>query len=108
VLPAEREPGGAFSRPGVDRGDRIRDWVAMVLVLLGALTYFTAHRGMGSVARDQTPTTTEAARRGEWKMVRWNRYERMSRVGIALVGAGVIVGVWSFARHAMGRGTTHA
>jgi hypothetical protein len=63
---------------------------------------------MGSVARDQTPTTTEAARRGEWKMVRWKKYERMSRVGIVLVGVGAVVGVWSFARHTMRRGSTHA
>jgi protein-S-isoprenylcysteine O-methyltransferase Ste14 len=108
VRPAENDAGAPLRRTSVARGDRIRDWVAMALVVIGALTYVTAHRGMGSVARDQTPTTAEAARRGEWKMVRWIRYERMSRVGIVLVGAGAIVGVWSFARHAMRRGVTHA
>jgi hypothetical protein len=93
----------------VHRADRIRDWIALSLVIAGALLYGTAHGGMDAVARDRTPTTAEAAARGEWKLARWNRYARMSRAGIVLVAAGAAVAVWSFARHAgRRRGTAHA
>jgi hypothetical protein len=87
----------------------VRDWIALGLVIAGALLYATAHRGMGIVARDRTPTTADASARGEWKMVRWNRYERMSRAGVLFVVTGATVAVWSFARHAARRrGTSHA
>jgi hypothetical protein len=81
----------------------VRDWLALGLVIVGALLYANAHRGMGALARDRTETTAEQSSRGEWKMVRWNRLERMSRVGIALVAAGAAGSVWSFARHARRR-----
>jgi hypothetical protein len=93
----------------VHRADRVRDWIALSLVIVGALLYGTAHRGMGTVARDRTPTTAEASARGEWKMVQWNNYERMSRAGVFFVAAGAAVAVWSFARHAVRRRrTAHA
>jgi hypothetical protein len=99
------EPGavGAPSPARVHRADRVRDWIALSLVVIGVLTYGTAHRGMGALARDRTPTTAEASARGEWKMVRWSKYARMSRAGVFLVVAGAAVGVWSFARHAARR-----
>lgn len=103
VPPAEAGASAAAPPARVHRADRIRDWIALGLVLLGALVYGVAHRGMGLVARDRTPTTAEAAARGEWKMVRWNRYERMSRAGLILVGSGAVVGAWSFVRHASRR-----
>jgi hypothetical protein len=83
----------------VHRADRIRDWMAVGLVIVGAIVYGAAHAGMGSLARDRTPTTTEQAARGEWKMVRWNRFDRLSRVGVGLVLAGAAVSILSFARH---------
>jgi hypothetical protein len=100
---AEPAAGGAGRPARVHRADRVRDWIALGLVVIGVLTYGTAHRGMGALARDRTPTTAEASARGEWKMVRWNKYARMSRAGIILVAAGAAVGVWSFARHAARR-----
>jgi hypothetical protein len=109
VPPAEGDAGGAVRSARVHRADRVRDWVALSLVIVGALLYGTAHRGMGAVARDRTPTTAEASARGDWKMVRWNKYERMSRAGVLLVAAGAAVAVWSFARHAARRrGAAHA
>jgi hypothetical protein len=109
VPPAEGDAAGAYGSVRVHRADRVRDWLALGLVIVGALLYGTAHRGMGAVARDRTPTTAEASARGEWKMVRWNKYERMSRSGVFLVAAGAAVAVWSFARHAVRRrGTAHA
>jgi hypothetical protein len=109
VPPAERGVDGAHRAVHVHSADRIRDWIAVTLVVAGALAYGAAHRGMGAVARDGTPTTAEASARGEWKMVRWNRYDRMSRGGILLVAAGAGVAVWSFARHARRRrGTADA
>jgi hypothetical protein len=103
VPPANAGESPAPRPARVHRADRVRDWIALGLVLLGALVYGVAHRGMGLVARDRTPTTAEAAARGEWKMVRWNRYERMSRTGVILVASGALVAAWSFARHATRR-----
>jgi hypothetical protein len=110
VPPADRDAAGTGAPARrVHRADRVRDWIALGLVIAGALLYGAAHRGMGSVARDRTPTTDEAAARGEWKMVRWNRFERMSRAGMVLVAAGAAVSIWSFARHAARRrGAEHA
>ena len=109
-MPPAEHAAGAGDRPArVHRADRIRDWVAVALVIFGVAVYGTAQRGMGAVARDRTPTTDEAAARGEWKMVRWNRFERMSRAGMVLVAAGAAVSIWSFARHAARRrGAEHA
>ena len=109
-MPAAERAAAGVTGPGrVHRADRLRDWIALALVVVGALLYAAAHRGMGSIARDRTPTTDQAAARGEWKMVRWNRFERMSRAGVVFVAAGAAVAVWSFARHAARRrGTEHA
>jgi hypothetical protein len=81
----------------------VRDWIALGLVIGGALLYGTAHVGMGSIARDRTPTTAEQSARGEWKMVRWNRFEKMSRAGVALVVVGAAGSLFSFAWHALRR-----
>jgi hypothetical protein len=83
----------------------VRDWIALGLVIAGALLYGTAHVGMGSIARDRTPTTAEQSARGEWKMVRWNRFEKLSRAGVALVVVGAAGSIFSFARHALRRRT---
>ncbi len=106
VPAAERAAGPGDRLARVHRADRIRDWVAVALVVLGVAVYGTAQRGMGAVARDRTLTTVEASARGEWKMVQWNRYERMSRAGVVLVAAGAIAGIWSFTRHAARRART--
>lgn len=103
MLDAERNGVSAVGVPRVHRADRIRDWLALGLVIAGALLYGTAHAGMGSIARDRTPTTAEQSARGDWKMVRWNRFERMSRAGVALVVVGAAVSVLSFMRHARRR-----
>jgi hypothetical protein len=109
VPDAERSGVAAVSAPRVHRADRVRDWLALGLVLAGALLYGTAQSGMGTLARDRTPTTAEQSARGEWKMVRWNRFYKMSRAGIALVVAGGAVAVFSFAVHARRRrGSSHA
>jgi hypothetical protein len=103
---AERAAAGARVAPRVHRADRLRDWIALGAVLLGAALYAAANAGMGALARDRSPTTAAQAARNEWKMVRWNRYERLSRVGITLVVVGATVSVWSFARHAKRRRET--
>lgn len=109
-MPAADAQGvGAGGSQRVNRADRVRDWLALGLVLAGALLYGAAQNGMGTLARDRTPTTAEQSARGEWKMVRWNRFYRMSRAGVALVVAGGAVAVVSFAIHARRRkGSSHA
>ena len=109
-MPAADRPGvGAAGSQRVTRSDRVRDWLALGLVLAGALLYGMAQSGMGTLARDRTPTTAEQSARGEWKMVRWNRFYKMSRAGVALVVAGGAVAVFSFAIHARRRkGSSHA
>jgi hypothetical protein len=93
----------------VHPADRIRDWIALGLVIAGALLYGIAHAGMGSIARDRTSTTAAQSARGDWKMVRWNRYERLSRAGVALVVVGAAAAMLSFAGHARRRKeTSHA
>jgi hypothetical protein len=103
VPAADATPAGAARPVSVHRADRVRDWIALGLVIVGALLYGAAHRGMTTLARDRSVTTSEAAARGEWKIVRWTRLERISRVGILFVTAGAGVAVWSFARHAARR-----
>ena len=100
---ADPSRGGAVVSRRVSRADRIRDWLALGLVVAGALLYAAAQSGMGALARDRTPTTAEQSARGEWKMVRWNRFYKMSRAGIALVVVGGAVAVLSFAVHAWRR-----
>ena len=109
-MPGAEGAGASVAKPiGVRRADRVRDWVALGLVIAGVMLYGAAHAGMGALARDRTPTSVEASARGEWKMVRWNRFERLSRAGIGLVVAGAAVSVLSFARYALRRrGSSHA
>ena len=102
-MPAAERAAGSLRQVRVHRADRVRDWLALALVIAGALPYGAAHRGMGALARDRTATSAAESARGEWKMARWNRFERMSRAGIALVAVGAAVSVWSFARHAVRR-----
>ena len=90
-------------KTGVSRADRVRDWIALGLVVAGALLYGAAHRGMAGLAGDRSVTTAEAAARGDWKMARWNRFERMSRGGVILVALGAGVAIWSFTIHAARR-----
>jgi len=87
----------------VHRADRLRDWIALGLVIAGALLYGAAHRGMASIARSRVPARGEATAPGEWQLVRWVRFERMSRAGMLLVATGAAVSIWSFARHAARR-----
>jgi hypothetical protein len=103
VSDADPGGGGAVGSPRVNRADRVRDWLALGLVLAGTLLYGAAQSGMGALARDRTPTTAEQSARGEWKMVRWNRFYKMSRAGVVLVVAGGAVAVFSFAMHAWRR-----
>jgi hypothetical protein len=106
---AEEGAGRALDAVRVQRVDRVRDSLALSLIIAGAVLYGAAQLGMGAVARDRTPTTAAAAARGEWKMVRWNKYERLSRAGILLVAVGAVGAVWSFARYAVRRrGASHA
>ena len=102
-MPAADAAAGQRVGSGVHRADRIRDWIALALVIAGALLYGASHRGMSALARDRSATTPAAAARGEWKLVRWNRLERMSRAGMILVAVGSGVAIWSFARHAARR-----
>ena len=75
---------------------RVRDLVALVLLFVGAGLYVYAHAGMGRLVVNQVELAS-----GEYYMNRWNEYRAISNIGLALAGAGIAAGVFSFVKHAM-------
>lgn len=80
--------------PAVSAAARIRDLVALTLLLIGAGLYVYAHAGMGRLVANQVQLAS-----GEYYMNRWNEYRTMSNIGLAIAGAGIAAGVLSFMRH---------
>ena len=72
---------------------RARDAVALALVAAGAGAYLFAWRGMQALAERRVVTGP-----GEYLMVQWNSYHKLSRLGIAGMIAGALVAAWSFHR----------
>ena len=75
---------------------RVRDLIALTLLLVGAALYVYADAGMGRLAVNQVELAS-----GEYYMNRWNEYRTMSNIGLAVAGAGIAVGILSFVRHSM-------
>ena len=79
-------------RPGA--AARLLDAAALVLVAGGGVLYARAHAGMKSIAASQIHVATIDAP----NLVRWNHYRTTSNAGLALVAAGVVVGIVSYLR----------
>ena len=77
----------------VGRADRIRDLVALALVLAGVGLYMYAGAGMRALAAGQVQGDVAHP-----LMAHWDRYWKLSRLGLVLAGTGVAVGIWSFVR----------
>ena len=70
------------------------DAAALALVAAGGIMYAWAHAGMTSITRSQVHLATIDAP----NLVRWNNYRMTSNAALALVGAGVAVGVVTYFR----------
>ena len=79
-------------RPGA--AARLWDAAALALVAGGGALYARAHAGMKSIAASQIHVATIDAP----NLVRWNSYRMTSNAALALVAAGVAVGIASYLR----------
>ena len=73
---------------------RIWDAAALALVAGGGALYAWSHAGMKSILTTQI----HAARVDSPNFIRWNGYRQSSNVALALVAAGVAVGILSYIR----------
>ncbi|MHB0949490.1 MAG: hypothetical protein ACYC3Q_01890 [Gemmatimonadaceae bacterium] len=86
------------SRPAPSRAHRVRDGVAAGLLVLGAIGYLVAHRGMQSLIAHQ-PYERLRGPGGGWNLAIWGRYWHLSRASLVVAGIGVAVAIWSFVSH---------
>ena len=99
----------AQGNPAADRGaravhsaDRLWDALAMLLILAGTTLFLLARGGLAAI-RD----TNQAPPAGFSTWVqRADYFTAQSSLGLALIGAGVVVGIWAAIRHMMRRRST--
>jgi hypothetical protein len=85
-------PASAADRPpSMSRGDRIRDLVALVLVVAGIGLVVVSHSGMQGLA-----TQAIVVRPGEWAMSQYMHFRYLELTGYALAIVGIVVGVVSY------------
>ncbi len=75
------------------RADRVRDAVAIAVLLVGAALYAYAYGGMHTLAASAIVRVP-----GHTALERFDRYWQLSRVGLLLMGAGIAAVAWSFWR----------
>jgi hypothetical protein len=73
---------------------RVWDVAALALAGGGAAIYVAAHEGMKGILASQVHAATIEAP----NITRWVHYRTMSNIGLALVTAGVVVGITAFIR----------
>lgn len=83
----------------VRRHTRMLDAAALLLIVSGAAVYLYAHYRMGELAAGRMPYSRMAKSGASWNITVWGNLVTTSRVGLGLAGAGVAVGIVSFARH---------
>lgn len=99
-------PGGGApgpvdkARPGLPakattKGDRVRDVVALVLVLGGIVLVLVSHAGMQRLA-----TQPIVVAKGQAAFSAWNTYAYIELAGWATTVIGIIVGITSYIIHA--------
>ncbi len=82
-------------------GDRVLDYLALALLLGGAVLYFHSWSGMRSLGTD-----AERARNATLAapmITDYERYHTRSRVGLGVGLLGAAVGVFAFIRHRRAR-----
>jgi hypothetical protein len=77
------------------RSDRLRDGLALVLVLLGIVLIVLSNSGMHRLA-----TQPIVLARGEWAVARYDHFRRLALLGYLATIAGVAAGIWSYTLHA--------
>jgi hypothetical protein len=73
---------------------RVWDVAALVLAAGGAAVYVAAHQGMQGILASQIHEKTIEAP----NITRWVHCRTMSNIGLALVAAGIVVGITAFIR----------
>jgi hypothetical protein len=77
------------------RIDRLRDGVALILVLLGIMLTLLSNTGMHRLA-----TQPIVLAHGEWAVVRYEHFRRLGMLGYLATIAGIGAGIWSYTLHA--------
>jgi hypothetical protein len=84
-------PGG-LGATNMTRGDRIRDSLAVLLVVLGAVFVIVAHTGDARLA-----TQPVVVAKGQSAFAQWMHYYYYEMAGYAAIIVGVVTGVVSYA-----------
>ena len=82
---------------GVHSADRLWDALAALLILAGTTLFLLARNGLASIAagtHELPDGVTSWVQRADY-------FSAQSSLGLAIIGAGVVVGVWAAARHMM-------
>ena len=86
----------------VSRAERVRDLAAAALLVAGLALYAYAYSGMRALASGRGAAERELF----GSLARFNHYWTMSRAGIIIAAVGLVLGAWSYWRHATRRGAT--
>lgn len=86
---------GAAARPR--RVPRAVDAVALLLIVGGAGLYLHAHLGMSRLAAGNMRHSQIAGPMTGWNLTDWGNYDRLSRIGLATIGAGVVLSIAALA-----------
>jgi hypothetical protein len=77
------------------RSDRLRDGVALILVLLGIMLILLSNAGMHRLA-----TQPIVVAHGEWAVAQYEHFRRLAMLGYFATIAGLGTGIWSYRLHA--------
>ena len=85
-------------RAPVTPADRLRDAVAVALLVAGVALFLYAYRGLEALAAGRISVGP-----GEWATNQWSHYRGLSFAGLGLVAGGLAVAAYSFWRRARRR-----
>ena len=85
-------------RAPVTPADRLRDAVALALLVGGIALFVYANRGLETLAAGRISVAP-----GEWAITQWSRYRGLSFAGLGLVAAGIAMAAYSYWRRAIRR-----
>ena len=96
-IPVQGQTSLPRAERGVHSADRLWDALAALLVLAGTTLFLLARNGLASIAAG-----THRLPDGVTSWVqRADYFSAQSSLGLAIIGAGVAVGVWAAVRHLM-------